>query len=151
MADKIKFRVWTKSGKYWLFNNGSKNDTSYGGKDAINLWCYKNSGLSVNSISSSDTVIQQFTSLKDSNNKEIYDGDIIEWTEYINWKAHIPYPTPNPTKYTGEIQLDLAAGCLVKPHYITNYLDVTIRLLDILKNSNVKVIGNICENKDLIK
>ena len=63
--NKIKFRVWNKRSKCWgaLSIRFPDNGFSSGG---------------LYEISDPDAIIQQFTELKDKNNQEIYEGDILQ-------------------------------------------------------------------------
>ena len=108
---EIKFRAWDKINKRWIkrFN--------------IDL-------LSIDVSELSNIELMQYTGLKDTNGKEIYEGDIISFGDN---KAVVFY------------------GCAkfrVKYRYYNNcycYDDLS----EVLYYNKVKVIGNIYENKEL--
>lgn len=107
MNREIKFRVWDESNKQWTDNPN------------IPLNFTQNVEKKFQEI----LIPQQFTGLKDKNNKEIYEGDIVKgkrgYLREIEW---------NNTKagYTG-----------------IEWEDYNDKVLEI--------IGNIFENKELLK
>lgn len=80
----------------------------------------------------SKITLLQFTGLKDKNNKEIYEGDVVTRTRFLSGGD------------TGRYEVYFEDGCfLLKP-------ELTI-IHDYLHNANnVEVIGNIYENPELI-
>lgn len=79
-----------------------------------------------NSIPQSSKELMQFTGLKDKNGREIYEGDIIKLIQYTYYFTH------------------------------TAIFEVTIPKIYLIddikhKNSEVKVIGNIYENPELLE
>lgn len=126
----IKFRVWnTSDGKMYYPKNSALlfNDTSWvfnGSDDPINIHAgwhrYGGNG---------DAILQQYIGLKDSNDKELYEGDIVEW----------------PGKFIAEVfwcEEDAAFQIKSKTGgAFLNYLYI----------QNFQIIGNICENPELLK
>lgn len=124
MNRPIKFRVWDKRRDKFV------KEAFTGGFDSAEIkitlsgkltWeCEYGDGVV-------DGIIQQFTGLLDKNNKEIYEGDIIQ---YSNTSNH---------KWVNQIKF--VYGCFT--------LDgLTINMFS---SSELEVIGNIFETPDLIK
>lgn len=104
---EIKFRVWIEKGKRMLY------DSSLAIK-----------GNQI--IEEIGTKVMQFTGLKDKNDKEIYEGDIVE------------------TRYgKGKITYDETNAC-----FTPNVAAMDFEAWDI---DYLEVIGNIYENPELIK
>ena len=89
----------------------------------------------------SDYTIQQYTGLKDKNNKEIYEGDILVYSE------NDPTSTADRTlvrveyKVSGFCYRDLATNKLDSIHAILGIVEV---------DDEAEIIGNIFENLDLL-
>lgn len=75
--------------------------------------------------------LTQYTGLKDKNGKEIYEGDIVQFTD--NYNTDIP-------PHIGVVKFNNAS------FYITDGAYSCYRWIDI----NVEIIGNIYENPELI-
>lgn len=124
MNSRIKFRVW--NGKsfdtkgVYIKQDGSCYDyeEDYGGTFSSHekLYPYK-------------CVIQQCTGLKDSNEKEIFEGDIVEWEEN-SIVAEVYWEYEN----AGFAIRSENGGALLNEEYALEYT----------------VIGNIFENSDLL-
>lgn len=86
------------------------------------------------SVSKDNKNIMQFTEHKDKNKKDIYDGDIVEYT----------YKSPKYTKTgIGEVYWD-------KGSWMIDMKD-DIEALFNFEPKRLKILGNIYENKKLLK
>lgn len=143
----IKFRVWDKYNKRWLFPNKKIGPHLAGDGNAINLWC-RNSGLSVHGISEGCVEFQQFTGLQDSKGKDIYEGDIVKCRFNLY---------PNKVNF-GIIEF-CAKYCnlgvrITKDRVGVNAIDIPKPFGNFMKNDgsfHIKIVGNIFENSELVK
>ena len=128
MSREIKFRAWNTRRKememiddlYWFEENQ----------------CHHNGD--------NDYVIQQYTGLKDKNEKEIYEGDIIQWSaDFRERKAEVKYGIGEfdggVYKYAG-FYLE-GDGRILEPYEITN-------MIKHKEYYSYKVVGNIFEGVD---
>ena len=130
MNDRIhKYRIWDKSYGYYIKDSSN----CIAEMTMLNIAHY----LCRNKISNIDNLIfQQFTGLLDKNGKEIYEGDIIKSS---NQKWEVVY-------FCGAYYLKNKKDSAQLSHfeYDAEYCD-TFRLKEL------KIIGNIFENPDLLK
>jgi len=126
MSAELRFRIWNHQTSQFLIN------TVYG-KDvvAFSVWDWAAEMSDCLSYPTTSYIFQQYTGCWDKDNKQIYDGDILE------------YNHGNGTRigYIG-----FAAGI-----FFLNYSDETDDELGYLLISNLKIIGNIFENPELLK
>ncbi len=129
MSREIKFRVWDNFSKSFLENYYPHQD------DSLNE-IFEHSSL-VDSL-----VIEQFTDLKDKNNKDIYEGDIV----LEEWKENYPYGySPDRVcamdrKYVIEYKA---------PSFIFKFKEKREQIC--IEDWSIEVIGNIHENPELLK
>ena len=133
MSGKLKFRVWNPTYQEMLYpssptKNGDYEEKIYLQLDGQLIGDFKHTGL-VNC--SENYVIQQFTGMLDNKGKEIYEGDILEY---------------NHGNGTNIGYVGFTSGI-----FFLNYSDENNDELGYLLVSNIKVIGNIFENKELLK
>ena len=132
MPRKIKFRAWHKEKRIMVYDN---EDETYGYWDGC---CNSNVGM-VNTILNSkwyeEYIFMQYTGLHDKNGKEIYEGDILKFSEVdtaiVEWNEKYSYFMVKP----------------IQDYYFDS--DVLGHALEY--NDNVEIIGNVYENSDLLK
>jgi len=107
---EIKFRFWNSLDLKMISDDDLKN-------------------LTLQTIRESEGVLLQFTGIKDKNNVEIYEGDIIKYTQHH-------FNTPMVKEHIKVVEFDYDKWTI----YTSN-----------AGESNVEVIGNIYQNSDLIK
>lgn len=137
----IKFRAWHKEKNIMVYDN---EDDTYGYWDGC---CNSNVGM-VNTILNSKWYKQyefmQYTGLKDENEKEIYEGDIIDFSYDM---------------FVGNFDTFVAKGVVVFDEgafYVELFENERTTkdeayLLYSINTDSIEVIGNIYENKDLLK
>jgi len=129
-----KFRAWDKSKKEWL-------DYGFISLSGEFLQDAEGGGLETHDCKSFD--LMQYTGLKDKNDKEIYEGDILQRIS----------PMTNKIDTTVEVYFDnKMAGFYVRGKNIealNKILGVFLTCAGISKN-DYEIIGNIYENKDLL-
>ena len=129
---EIKFRVWRNKTKEMIYENIDNILHHFSSEAEVSKSCTEpNPDLECNeykfadAFGYKDSVIMQFTGLKDKNGKEIYEGDIIRLRGYgVNDSRKIQDIIFHEGKFQSHLENDLI-GC--------------------------EVIGNIYENPELIK
>lgn len=142
MNREIKFRVWHKELKRFLTKEEYCLD--FDGKLIfleMDECCGREDYVTLISVNPNLYVIQQFTGLKDRNDKDIYEGDIIYWRV-------TPNTSPIAQSSHGEIVYSSkgsAQFCLKMPEYGISYC-----FNPVILNENFTVVGNIFENPELL-
>ena len=130
MEREIKFRVWDKNvPKDWNEADENKPTGEMIDWDYVIDSCYLKDGLL------GKFPIMQYTGLKDKNNKEIYEGDIIQWEE-------------DGKKHTAEVIFDCGSFCYDECLPIYVRVNHPVGILYDLNNPKI-VVGNIYENPNL--
>lgn len=138
---EIKFRAWLKYKKEMVDNARpdffSKQlhylrDNGAGGKDILG-------------VSTEDIELMQYTGLKDKNNKEIYEGDIVKFEDcYFDRKDS--FYNIGVIQREGKTD-ELVIGQLLykKTDFDENYMNYIEQTFEVCE-----VIGNIYENSELL-
>ena len=120
---EIKFRAWDDLyKKMYGYNSAWKLQWSDGRMWDINLAEYLD-----------HIILMQYTGLKDSNGKEIYEGDIVFWPHMGETELYEVYYNEDEVHY------------FARP---INNLGETESYLD---STHMQIIGNIYENPELLK
>ena len=120
MNNRFKFRVWDKLAKRMIYPH---NDNQQHFIIDLNGRFHNLQ----NGSGGDDYVIQQYTGLNDKNNIEVYEGDILEFSNHID-EYKIGY-------------VGFTAGS-----FYVNFLDDTDEEIAFLTTKDAKIIGNIFNN-----
>ena len=136
---KLKFRVWDEKLLKFHFFNDIFNKKPF--TETSSFPQYDNG------------VVQQFTGLKDKNGVEIYEGDIVAFTEWgvpESWVHNYLNDGLKIVKWSLNAGGDYPFAGFTFIKYNAGDLDIGV-LVDCMNIQYCKVIGNIFENKDLLK
>jgi len=135
---EIKYRVWDIEDKRWIKQSWKFHLEGDGTFHTYQKNIYEGN-MEYNEVRQEFYTIQQFTGLKDKNGKDIYEGDLV--TDTQNNLYEVYWLDVNAT-------FDLA----IRNETETSHLGYNTQLSaeDIL-SANIEVIGNIFDNKDLLK
>lgn len=131
----IKFRAWDKINKKMCSSIGTER-TFYGGHLCLEITKARpdEDSLDNKSVALFNYELMQFTGLLDKNGKEIYEGDIVEWTIFPEGKK--------PTRIKDAV--GFSNGCFK--------VEKRVELLGLKEpHRKLEVIGNIYENPELLK
>jgi len=158
MKREIKFRAWhkyerklcdiktlTDKGAFLVGVSKGKDTLMDGGKQII---IAPNDGRFCDN---DEIELMQYTGLKDSNGKEIYEGDIVTFYDFFGGKFYA-YAGEWEEEYedmTGDIIFNIGDFCI--QHHGHAVITDAIPLSQIIGYINYEVIGNIHENPELIK
>ena len=130
---EIKFRAWLKEDKKMenvkTMDFTDKTIRCLKKNEFINAYLLKR-------MSFDDVELMQYTGVKDKNGKEIYEGDIVKITKSEGYGEYY-----EQVKYTGKIEY-----CILE----FRAQPFNLRLSD-ESIVEIKVIGNIYENKNLLE
>ena len=127
MNREIKFRGYDKFDKRWVYGYGLHQSIFIDGSSNA----YVTAGIREVFIVDKESA-GQYTSIKDYEGKEIYEGDIVETTRALNHIVGV---------------VTMIKGCW----YIQDGKDSYYRLIPRFGTAENKVIGNIYENKNLLE
>jgi len=128
---EIKFRAWDKKAKIMLYSFliNSKGDTFI----IKDIEQYEPNVFNAEIPSIESVVVMQYTGLKDKNGKEIYEGDVVK---YCN-RTHV---------------VEYIYGMFTIKKFIRSNEKELVQLpVKDFAWGELEVIGNICENPELIK
>ena len=124
---EIKFKAWDKDLKRW---------TNYSIADDLPRFYDKHTGCWKTDKEGKRFVLSQYTGLKDKNNREIYEGDVIKVISFARWIGVVEYSDENQAF----IFDDLDKKYRGKSTVFMNQFD-----------DGFEILGNIYENPKLLK
>jgi uncharacterized phage protein (TIGR01671 family) len=138
MNRQIKFRAWDKT--YSLMNYKVQvGNTDYADQNYTcnSIWVDYGDNKSIGWMNADDKCIDlmQYTGMKDKNGKEIFEGDILQWT------------SSNPFSL-GEIR-KIQVG-YVQAQYWGQGRNLGVYLAELLSNEKCEIVGNIYENGNVL-
>ena len=147
MKREIKFRAWIKK-SYGVLSGFMNYDPVWQDIKSVRVdtknihtstevEIVKQSIAKVNDIFKPEHKLMQYTGLKDKNGKEIYEGDIIRFGEYVNKVCFF-----NGGFYWGNAMVHVIINPLPK---------VSLEHKTIAPVEPAEIIGNIYENPELLK
>ena len=131
MSRVLKFRAWDMVNKKWLFGYDYK---SLGGFSLIGETVLLGELNSIPLEKWNDIDIMQYTGLKDINEKEVYEGDIV--TDYIHGNGQVLYRD--------------GAFMVMFPR-MKDISGQNLPYGQLLIHTRVTVLGNVSENKELLE
>ena len=109
---KIKYRTWNKEEKKMFYGI----ERTYDGYEEDSFASYL--------YSPNKYIVMQFTGLKDKNDKDIFEGDIVEIQQHPD------------IFYTGEVK------------YVNGCFSINGIMIGTVCNKNLRILGNIYEKED---
>ena len=134
MNRPIKFRVWDKKNSQFLQNNNIGVD-----KIIFDLWDWAEAMSTCLLFPMDDYVFQQYTELKDKNDKEIYEGDIVKFSRLFEKERKIKELKSFVRFDEGKFGFDLIG-------FNGMFFDLSEWC-----SIEIEVIGNIFEHSELLK
>lgn len=143
MTNRIfKFRAWNKAGKKMIYFK-----PGFVWEDEYHTWSLSADGEDPASIPfppDDNIKFMQFTGLLDKDDKEIYEGDILQLGQ--NARKAYDFPDSDGSRVAEFQQVGFKDGCFMTgrkvgfPEHLNTYLWI-------LPPSEIKVVGNIYEGK----
>lgn len=149
---EFKFRVWHKKENRWL-DPWAEEDPILSLKDCghgCEVFTYNRERKSHDNLDClmTDVVIQQYTGLKDQNNQEIYEGDIV-YCYFANRPEKENLGIVEFSKKYGHFGIRITRNSI----YVAA-IKVPKPFFNFMKNEGdllVNIIGNVFQNPELIK
>jgi hypothetical protein len=135
MSLKNKIRVWCKTTGHFTYC------PFLGGSGHHLLWMHTGNEISLTRTDDEDYIIHRYTEFDDINGVPVYQGDIVSTTVYGDWGDGEPYEVINLVEWSS-IQLGWRG-------FTKKMLESGTRAGNIL-GAETTVIGNICQNKNLL-
>lgn len=147
---EIKFRAWDKKfteNESVMFYQTYPNSPHMEGNKELESCGWNKPQGSLTHILGTDMIIMQYTGLRDSNNVEIYDGDIVKFTNENDYIAH---NDNEPSYLKGEVTYrDCNFAITNVPTKFGNENDNY--WLGSKRLVFIEVIGNIYENPEILE
>ena len=133
-----RFRVFNKKTNKWIYGPGEEVNL-FG---EVILLCEFMRGVGLQELN--DCVVLQYTGLKDKNSREIYEGDLINFTLY-----GIPHGPEAEDIKNAEVWYDEQYACFCFGRYRTNdNFGYHYDMSDRIRPKSIEVVGNIFDKKD---
>lgn len=126
---EIKFRAWDKELKEWTNYSISNIDGTL--IDFYN----KETGFWESDRGGERFVLSQYTGLKDKNNREIYEGDVIKAISFARWIGVVEYSDENSAFIFDDLDKKYRGDSIV---FMSQF------------DQGFKILGNIYENPELL-
>lgn len=123
---EIKFRAWDKEHKRW---------TNYSIADDLPRFYDKHTGCWKTDKEGKRFILSQYTGLKDKNNREIYEGDVIKAISFARWIGVVEYSDENSTFIFDDLDKKYRGDSIV---FMSQF------------DQGFKILGNIYENPELL-
>jgi len=132
---EIKFRVWDKSKQCYQKVSALYFPIPQDDDGAVAVGTFKHETLY-----SDNSIVEQYTGIKDENGKEICEGDIVS-KRSLDYESGKPFGEP------------LIGAIVYKPDYLRFVLDVmSLHEVGVYpKYAQYEVIGNVHENPELLE